>query len=160
MTLFPGLNTIVNKNILPLVLVCLTFPGMGGCNSVFGPRSNPAGLRTATRPNSFDTITKGMSAAEVRALVGKPHGIKADKADGTEAEIWLYQQILDKVVRQVHMSTRDVPAVNPITGQSIIIQEPVMSDEVTTLYQDIELQMADDHVMEISRRQRVERKIR
>lgn len=149
----------MTKNLLPQVLAGLTLLGFGGCNSVIRSVTNPAvpvGLRTASRSDSFDLVSKGMGAAEVRARVGKPHAIKG----GTEGEIWLYQQLLDEVVRQVHMGTRDVPAINPITGQSIIIQEPVMNDEVTTLYHDIEILMIDGYVMEISRRQRVERKIR
>ncbi|HWA25776.1 MAG TPA: hypothetical protein VG734_08955 [Lacunisphaera sp.] len=100
-----------------------------------------------------------MNAGEVQALVGKPQAVSASGADGAEGATWHYLRRVDEVVRKVSLTTREVPAVNPLTGQSIIINEPVMSDEITTLYEDVDVQMAGERVVEISRRQRTERRI-
>jgi len=98
-----------------------------------------------------------MSAELVRQLVGKPLGIRTDAGEG---ETWLYQRKLDETVRQVPISTRDVPAIDIITGQQITVKEAVMADEFTRLYQDIEIRMINDHVVSVSRTMRVEKNLR
>jgi len=136
-------------------LLGFAVPTFAGCSAPSRWASGKA-LPPITRPSAFDRLTIGMSAEEVHALLGKPHAITPVRQDG---ETWHYLRKVDEVVRRVSLTTREVPAVNPITGQSIIIQEPVMSDAFTTLYEDIDLLLAEGRIVEISRRQRIEEKI-
>lgn len=130
----------------------------GGCAT--NPGSGPTARSPLTRTNPFNALTMGMSAAEVRALVGEPREIKADPGEGSDAQLWRYQHKLDEVVRQVPIGTRELPAINPITGQPIVIVESVMTDEFSTIYQDIDLLMIGDRILDIRRSQRVDRRTR
>jgi len=153
----------MNKNSLPVLAAGLMLLGLGGCKSIPEPGANrgpaePTRSQSAARPDPFKRITKGMTAAEVRALVGEPQEIKKHKVEDTEAEVWRYPAVkVDEVVTQVPVGTRDVPSFNPFTGLTTIIKEPIMGEEFTTLYHDIVLLMIGDRVIEIARRPRVER---
>ena len=122
-------------------LATLALLALAGCSS--GPT---AASRDA---NPFARLALGMTVDEVRTLVGAPRSIRPDPAGGAGDEFWHYRHKLDETSREVSIGTRDVPAVNPLTGEEIIIQEPVMAREFAILYLDVELKIIDGRLMAI-----------
>ncbi|MFZ5495641.1 MAG: hypothetical protein ACOZE5_09950 [Verrucomicrobiota bacterium] len=98
-----------------------------------------------------------MTTDQVLALVGRPQAVRPDPAGGAGDEFWHYRYKRDEVMRQVSIGTRDVPAVNPLTGQDIVIKEPVMGNEYTVLYLDFELLIIDGRLRSIDLRRNLER---
>ena len=129
-------------------LSALALLALAGCSAV------PSGPGAA---NPFELLALGMTTDQVRALVGAPHAVRPDPAGGAGDEFWHYRHKRDEVMRQVSISTRDVPAVNPLTGQDIIIKEPVMGNESTILYLDFELLIIDGRLRSIDLRRHLER---
>ena len=129
-------------------LSALAVLALAGCSAV------PSGPGAS---NPFELLALGMTTDQVRALVGAPHAVRPDPAGGAGDEFWHYRHKRDEVMRQVSIGTRDVPAVNPLTGQDIIIKEPVMGNESTILYLDFELLIIDGRLRSIDLRRHLER---
>jgi hypothetical protein len=139
------------------MLTLLRFPTLA-LLALTGCSSAPSGSGGSGRDaNPFEQLVLGMTAEQVRALVGAPQAVRPDPAGGVGDEFWHYRHKRDEVVRQVSIGTRDVPAVNPITGQDIIIKEPIMGNEYTTLYLDFELLIIDGRLRSIDLRRHHER---
>lgn len=132
-----------------LSLATLALLALAGCAS--GPT---AASRDA---NPFARLALGMTVDEVRTLVGAPRSIRPDPAGGAGDEFWHYRRKQDEMSRQVSTGTRDVPAVNPLTGEQIIIQEPVMGNESAILYLDVELKIINGRLMSIHVSRNLER---
>lgn len=141
------------------VVLGLTVLAAGGCRTVNGAAPVRAALPAVTKPDAFERIVQGMSADEVRNLVGRPHVVTPTQHGEVNAETWLYLRKLDEAVSPIPIGTREIPAINPITGQNIVIEEPILHDGFTTLYEDFSLLLVDGHVVAIKRRQRVEQEI-
>jgi hypothetical protein len=137
-------------------------PWFSGCDSLtaFGPGQPAAAQQPKlTRANAFAVVARGMTAAEVRTLLGEPRDLNPYTVGGTNGETWIYERKIDETIRQVPISSRDVPRFNPFTLQTEIIQEPVMGEEFTTLFEHLELMLVGDRVIDISRWPRVEQHI-
>ena len=135
-------------------------PWFSGCESAPGASQAPAApAEVATKHNPFDAVQKGMTAAQVRALVGDPPVTKPFKSGGRDSEIWSYQYKVSETTRLVPIGTREVPTINPVTGQPGTSEESVMGHETTTLYQDINMLMIGGRIVEINRKPRMERNI-
>jgi hypothetical protein len=137
-------------------------PWFSGCESPSvsgpGPAAAPA-MAAAKKSNPFDAITKGMTVAEVRALVGDPLATKPIRTGGMDGEIWSYQFKVGETVREVSLGTQELPLTNPRTGVTGTTQEPVYSHEFTVSYQDIKMLVIGGLLVEIVRQPRTERKI-
>jgi hypothetical protein len=89
---------------------------------VIGAEGAAAPVESPSRPK----IAIGMSAAQVRQLVGEPTRIKkVSRKEGVEPEIWYYETTVKVGAHEEALSTRDVPYVNPKTGIQEIMKEPV-----------------------------------
>lgn len=130
-------------------LAALALLALAGCSSGPGGASRDA--------NPFERLALGMTADQVRAQVGAPRTIRPDPAGGLGDEFWHYRHKRDEMMRQVSIGTRDVPAVNPLTGEDIIIKEPVMGNESAILYLDVELRIIDGRLMSIHLHRNLER---
>lgn len=152
----------MNPHLLRLGIAGAVLAGATGCGSARAPGSAGAAslpARAGATANPFDRIVPGLSAAELQSLVGGPRERRPDSSLGAEATVWCYEHQLGVTVRQVSIGTREIPAVNPITGQTITVLEPVLADEFSTVVQVIEVVLVDDHVQLVRRSQRVDRKI-
>lgn len=123
--------------------------------ALVGCTSGPGGASLEANP--FERLALGMTADQVRTMLGTPRTIRPDPAGAAGDEIWHYRQKRDEMTRQVSIGTRDVPAVNPLTGEDIIIKESVMGNESTILYLDAELKITDGRLMSIHLSRNLER---
>lgn len=74
-----------------------------------------AGCQTASPPEADEPIylSKGMSATEVRDLVGEPQSVRQTSENG---ETWVYEETAERT-RWVDADTREVPYVDIVTGE-------------------------------------------
>ncbi len=146
----------------PTSLLLLFLAGCSGPPAP-GPASAavpPANKTKATpKPDPFAAVQKGMTAAEVRSLVGEPKEIKPFKAGDLKSEVWVYQHTIAERTRQVEVGTQDVPVVDSLTGRAGTAKESVMGLEFVTVSETVELLMIEGQVIEIKRKPRLDRTI-
>jgi len=94
------------------------------------PGKGPGATTPSGRPDPWLSLTKDMTAAEVRTALGEPAEVRKMESPG--GEIWVYQRKIVTGVDMVPTRTQDVPYVDPITGQMRTVQEPVYSRETRT----------------------------
>lgn len=118
---------------------------MAGCTS-------RSASDAADRPSlaAFRALHRGQSAAEVRASVGEPIEVRPFPVSetGLAAEVWVYRRVIAGDERQVPVTTRAVPAVNPITGLPFTVNEPVYETQAATITETIELLMVDQRLVQ------------
>lgn len=117
-----------------------------GCASDATPAPAPKTASAATSPELTSStaavavakLTKNLTSAQVRSLLGAPAAIKPLSANGARGETWSYTFSGVTGTRLVPIATQEVPATNPLTGQSINRLEPVYQNQdvqtVDTLY--------------------------
>ena len=138
--------------LLPWFSGCANTPASGA-----GPATSPK--ETNARPNPFEAVKKGMTAEQVRALVGKPEQIKPFKDGELHSEVWVYQRVISEEARMVAVTTQEIPVTNPLTGQTSLVAEPVMSHEFIKVSEITELLMIDGRLIEWKRKPQVDRTI-
>jgi hypothetical protein len=114
-----------------------------------GGQIGPAGTKSGG--TSLAGLRKGMLSNEVRVVLGEPDEIKPFKTGEIGVYVWTYRRIVEGPVREVIAGTRDLPAINPITGQPTTIQDPIYKQEVTYLHETIELLMQGNTLVEWKR---------
>lgn len=118
----------------------------------FAMSAAPAAARPA--------LEKGMTAAEVTALVGQPAEVRAlSSADG-KAEIWVYRRLVSACERQAATATRLIPAFGGPAmpdGGIVLVNDCVYQQEYTKTWQVTSLLMVDGR-LELGR-QRIERSV-
>lgn len=91
--------------------------------------------------NPVRVLRKGLSADEVKSLLGDPKQIKPYVAEGITSEIWVYERIVPGPTRQVPTGTREVPFIDPISGTMRMLQEPIYENEVISIVETTQLLM-------------------
>lgn len=126
----------------PLLLLCLA---VAACHTAPAPDASAEPSLAA-----FQALHKGQSAAEIRAAIGDPAEIKpfVSTDTGLSAEVWIYRRNVRGEERQVPITTRPVPAVNPITGLPFTVNEPVYETQAATFVETVELLMADGQLVQ------------
>jgi hypothetical protein len=81
-----------------------------------------------------------MTEAEIRTVWGEPKAIHADKEGGT---ILVYHFDVLTTQRMVAASMTEVPAYDPISGETKSVMEPVLTPQNVTVTQTIVLQLKD-----------------
>ncbi|MDI1251023.1 MAG: hypothetical protein PSV13_19330 [Lacunisphaera sp.] len=66
-------------------------------------------------------LGKGMAAAEIVRLIGRPDEIKPMKAEGVTAEQWIYRCKVDQTVYQTANTQSTIPALTGIDGGGVVI---------------------------------------
>jgi hypothetical protein len=99
---------------------------------------------------AFRALYKGQPAAEVKARVGEPAEIRPFPVTetGLAAEVWVYRRVVAREERQVPIRTRDVPAVNPITGLAFTVNEPVYETQSDAIIETVELLMVEQQLVQ------------
>ncbi len=149
---------------LAVVLPMLAALLVAGCSSL-SPSAATSATATAKTPsapeidsdNPVRLLKKGLTGAQVTALLGAPAAVKPQKAEGVAAEIWTYTRSTRAGARQVSTGTRDVPYVDPITGVMRNLQEPIFEMQATYVIETTELLMLSGVLAEWKQQVRVDR---
>lgn len=136
---------------------------LAGCGSAPEPGVRPVEApqsKATAEPNPFDAVKKGMTASEVRKLVGEPKEIKPFKAsDLKNSEVWVYQHKVAERTRLVTVGTREVPVADTMTGKAGVIQESVLGNEYLTVPETVELLMIEGQLIELKRKPKLDRSL-
>lgn len=133
---------------LPLAAALLA----AGCASPSA--SNSANAAPEAAPASSPAapeLKKGMTAAELKAVLGEPKEVRPFVVNDVASEVWVFERRVPGKTRQVVARMREVPYVDPITGVMRMIQEPVHENETTTLIEVTEVLMFSGVVAEWKR---------
>ncbi len=112
---------------------------------------------SAVAPLAGPALRKGLSAGELKALLGEPKEVRPYVVEGVPSEIWIYERRIPGVTRQVPVRMQEVPYVDPITGDTRMIQEPVYENERTTIIETTDVLMFSGAVAEWKTKQVAER---
>jgi hypothetical protein len=137
-----------------------SFVLMTGCASTpeSGPRPAEAPGKKAQDP--FAALQQGMTAEEVRGLVGEPKEIQSLKTAGLKSEVWLYDRKIADITRMADVGNVEVPIVNPFTGVASTTKDTItnLRDENITVYETVEVLMIEGHFTALKRKQWSDRK--
>jgi len=78
-------------------------------------------LRAAAPAPAKPVLGKGMAAAEIVRLIGRPDEIKPMKAEGVTAEQWIYRRKVDQTVYQTANTQNAIPALVGFDGGGAVI---------------------------------------
>lgn len=114
-------------------------------------RAEPAApLGSAPAPTSTAmNLRKGMTEVEIRAAWGEPKAVHAGKQDNET--ILVYQFDVLSTQKMVAAAMTEIPAIDPITGESRIVMEPVLKPQQVTVTQTIVLQLIDGQLVSWAR---------
>lgn len=134
------------KLILPLVIVIGL---LAGCSTPVPQSNAPTATRdeVSPQPNKLSELKKGMSANEVVALLGQPSERKQEQVTPVHVEVWTYI-IVSTEQREVAISTRDVPYIDPFSGAQKTMKEPVYAQETTKTTLKVDLLVIEDRLIE------------
>lgn len=121
---------------------------LGSCSSSSNSPASPTPTRAATEPNPFARIKKGMTAAEVREILGAPASVEPGPNQELKSEIWVYNRPVQSTTTQAATTVRQVDAVDPISGQNITVPEPVYQTVVVRISETAQLLMIDGKLIE------------
>jgi hypothetical protein len=125
-----------------------------GCSGV--PDSTTAGAKSASGPEpapaSVNALQKGMKPDEVRALLGEPRDVSQRTGSAGPEETWSYRRRLREYTNQKVTGTSEFPYVDPITGQTRMILEPIYTLYTVTEYEELTLQWRNGELVEWSGR--------
>ncbi len=132
--------------LLPAVLL------VAACaNQAATPPATPAPKSTLTRAARFySQLATGQTTAQVLDLFGAPDQKKPFSAAGITGEIWSYEMNATIEVHQFPVSTVDIPAINPFTGQATVRKEPVYQDQATRVVDQLHLLIIDGRLAQWS----------
>lgn len=96
-------------------------------------------------------VGPGMTADQVRAIIGKPREVRKIDAEGVTGESWIYRRVAKRVINQVAPTTAKVPTwggpgVNRANGEIIEVDVPFTRNERVTIYQMTALLFIDGKV--------------
>ncbi len=146
-------------NLHPLIVAgavafCVSIPSVRA--ETAAPAAAPATEATPAKP-SRPTIATGMTADEIRQIAGNPARIKRLKKKDVQAEIWYYKYNRLADVKEVASKTIDVPWVDPISGITKMMPEPVYSQQRTFVVETTELLLVDGLLASSKRYRTVEK---
>jgi hypothetical protein len=114
---------------------------------VCGCSTGPQSTATASDPKPAQhVITRGMTADEVRKLVGEPAEIKK-VAETPGTEIWIYTRRISINTQLNAVTTHQVPTTSPMTG-TYYIPEPDFHVENTEVEEITELLFYNAQLLE------------
>ncbi len=114
-----------------------------------------AAAATPARP----TISIGMKAEQVLELAGQPKRVRKLKQEGIAAEVWYYTFSKRVGVTQVASSLTYIPWVDPISGITKMMPEPVYTQQYNYMIETTELLMIDGALAQTKRYREFETKM-
>lgn len=110
------------------------------------------GCATKTAPSTSDPFTmlhKGMSAEQVRALVGEPRTIKPGESADMKVELWTYTRKIWTTTTTEATRTREVPYFDPFINAIRMVPEPDYQPLTIDVVERITLVMIEDQISQI-----------
>lgn len=123
---------------------CLAAVLFGGCASEPGRPSLEQRVARSILPDS-SKFKRGLHGDEMKAMLGPPETTKTLPSGGV---VWTYRYRVATDMKAVPISTIEVPAINPITGQPITRTEQVYENHATDLDVFLHLLFVDDQLIE------------
>lgn len=120
---------------------CTSHPSTGAAVSENSPTVPAGGL-------ALTGLKKGLTPAEVRARLGEPAEVRSKEVNGVTTETWIYRRIVPGPAREVAVTTREVPYVDPITGKSRTTKELISKLENTEIEETTGLIFAQGILMD------------
>lgn len=134
----------VSKLALPL---CVVVSGLFlvGCETT--DSAEPA------EKESANTVTKGMTEAQVLAILGEPHQVDEIEQDGVVAQIWHYQKevVLSSTIESDGEQERSY--IDHRTGKVMTVREPIYRNERVKGTITAELLMIDGKVVALKEKE-------
>lgn len=121
-------------SIIRMVLGLGLIVGLGACSTVEqkGGGADPSPMAGA-EPKALGSMTelsKEMPVSELVGLYGEPDEKTKIEREGLIFERWIYEEPFESRVDMVASRMEEVPYMDPLTGESKTIQEPVFTQEM------------------------------
>jgi hypothetical protein len=124
-----------------LLTACVSSPDSAG--------TSPGPLRAGqSAVDAMAKLTKHLSGAQVRALLGPPATTQPIAAGGAQGETWSYPSPAGTEVRLIEVATQQVPAVDPFSGQTTTRAEPLYQNQSVDVTDTLHLLLVDDRLVE------------
>lgn len=101
--------------------------------------NQPAPSKAAASDDPAQKLKPGMSPTEVREVMGQPDLIRPMEAPIGTSEVWVFHRDVLSNVGLAITGTREVPYVDPLTGVTRTIHEPVYNQQTVTTRDRLEL---------------------
>ena len=126
-----------------------------GCSSATGPapaaKSNQALSVTVISRQPEASLMRGMTAVEVRRIMGEPDKIEPAPAQAGKAETWIYHRITHGPSKQIEIPGKDIvvprPGANGATIMVTIPGKPTHKKTHLKMDETIQLLMVDDRYL-------------
>ncbi len=89
----------------------------------------------------------GLRRSEIKTILGRPTAVRPMESGDGKAEVWVYDRPVKTAVRPVSTGMRDVPWVDPITGEMRMLQEPIIEYETESRRVELRLLMFHGHLI-------------
>lgn len=146
------------------VAVVMAVAFLNGCSSPPAGDGTGASTKSAGRGPSkseherkLQSLEKGMTAEQVRSVLGEPQKIGPMESPSGQAEVWTYRTSYVGRLRQVQTGSTTYSRPNPITGVEETVSEPVYSTEQEFVEETIELLIFDGKLIEWKKRRAADR---
>lgn len=145
-TIRPRSSFQFGMNFLAAILFALVSFAISGCETTGSTE------RTAEKPG---TVSKGMSEAEVIAILGEPREIEEVKEAGVVAQIWRYEKqvVLSSTIESNGEQERSY--IDHKTGSLVTVREPIYRNESVKGTVVAELLMVDGKVVALKEKEGV-----
>jgi len=92
-------------------------------------------------------ITTGMSSIEVLLALGKPLKVEHVEMEDAILEVWTYNIPRGSRIEMRQTGSRDMPYVDPITGEPRMISEPELTPETTQITERTKIYFDNERVV-------------
>lgn len=97
-------------------------------------------------------LQRGMTPAQVEALLGKPAEVKApDVKSNVDIEVWVYRRNVGSRVDAVAPTMMEEPWVDPLTGILYYLERPQSSERRVDFIEELHLYFASGQLTEANR---------
>lgn len=112
------------------------------------PVSETPSLSTDAAKPAKPSLQKGMDAATIIRIIGKPEQIKPMNSPEGKAETWIYRRLLSRTVTQQATGTREMPSFDGSIGNQLGSRsEVVYTNVMVETYQVTHLLMFNDQLV-------------
>lgn len=106
---------------------------------------------------AYRRLQKGMTAPQVKALLGEPVEVKPFESEGIANEIWIYTRSFPGPTRQTAAEMVDVPYVDPISGVAGNLKTPFYRLEKSLVTETTRLLLIRGVLVEWNQQREVDR---